>query len=1089
MIKFESSFLPTLALLISLTMPYQATASKSDNSSGAEACRSLIDGKVKLVMSGREGVEDLSKLQKAAKELFEAGGVFDKLGIEKPFQEIRFLPGGDLNILGTINTFPVAHWHPGMQAANGSKRGGLLYEIVISGDTEQISFYRDDNSFEEQFSILLHAAAGHNHFTLASRFPHMRASNRIQESYNLSKLMDQYRIKYGAQEVSDWFQYLLSLIWAQDILNAHYQTPQDLVARHKARDDGSQGAADIPETANILQALVANFGPDIPEWKKDIARRFERLERYVPAAVRTKIMNEGYATLMQFILPKHTSYDTMEDRIHYCCLLSGVTRKDLSNPYWLGLEAWKRIYKRFQDQPDIKSMPDLLSRDKAFIKFAREQVLGVMDDEQFLRFGLDANWLAEQNLAIVEPKKNWDPWSGPQPPDPANENANYPYEIKTRDPKKVIDALILQSKGFQFQFPKVVMESLNHQGTGAIRLAVKDTIGRAVALTKRSVVETLYVMAQLAGKPVSMESTMRIYTKEFAPWFDEEARKRYKEWGVPEEYWPMEVVTADRRVLITVNSKGEVSASEVLRDGNSDPNHWNPPYVGKDPARVELKPMMPEMLATLQRYLDEFIYQQNLGNPDEELDEIKKTGIHQAVDLSIDAAVEGVTTSLQVSIPTLPRALTEYTDLLGRRLQAALKESILSQGRLIRKPTGVSVKALPSIPYFQFDPGAMKQFRARDKTEVMQFAPPQHHHRTRQPNLVFGVKPPAGVLRMATVTPIPGGKGDIVWGPNPDQGGGKGDPDEDGEGTPEEGDDPGGDKDSEDGGDERYVDVSLDAYAEALLEVIELPNLRPKSGLTDHREFETGGRVHRMEGVRVTPAILRNAFRRGYVDQSDSKSEDEEVNTNPIDIIKRGLGLLKRERDWVVRDLEPVPDPDVNAVVFLQMDMSGSMERFKGVVKQALFDLRVMLEKRYKNVKIVYIAFNDKPYVFDDPEKFFRFQPNGGTRYDVAYKKTLELYEQHPEANWDRFVVTAGDLDEGFDQEIKTSFEEMAAGAQFTATLRVNMTPGASSWGAELTKFLKDKSESDDFVGFADIAPPSTYSPLIFRQVFKNKEK
>jgi uncharacterized sporulation protein YeaH/YhbH (DUF444 family) len=345
---------------------------------------------------------------------------------------------------------------------------------------------------------------------------------------------------------------------------------------------------------------------------------------------------------------------------------------------------------------------------------------------------------------------------------------------------------------------------------------------------------------------------------------------------------------------------------------------------------------------------------------------------------------------------------------------------------------------------------------------------------------------------MGAVTPVPGGRGDIIWGPNPNQqDGGKGDPDEDADGEPKNGDDPGGDQASEDGGDERFVDVSIDAYAEALLEVIELPNLRPKSGLTDHMEFETGGRVNRMEGVRVNPAILRNAFRRGLADTSDPKKDEEgeEEAPNALDIIKRGLAVLNRQRDWVVRDLEPVPDPDVNAVVFLQMDMSGSMERFKGVVKQALFDLRVMLEKRYKNVKIVYIAFNDQAYVFDDPEKFFKFQPNGGTRYDVAYKKTLELYPQFPEANWDRFVVTAGDLDEGFDQQIQSSFEEMAAGAQFTATLRVNRTPGASGWGAELTRFLKGKSESDDFVGFADIAPPSTYSPLIFRQVFKNKEK
>ncbi|NJL26168.1 MAG: DUF444 family protein, partial [Calothrix sp. SM1_5_4] len=256
------------------------------------------------------------------------------------------------------------------------------------------------------------------------------------------------------------------------------------------------------------------------------------------------------------------------------------------------------------------------------------------------------------------------------------------------------------------------------------------------------------------------------------------------------------------------------------------------------------------------------------------------------------------------------------------------------------------------------------------------------------------------------IKPVSGNPGDVYWGPNPESGQG-GKPDK-GEEDGDDGDEPGGAKPSEDGGDELFETVSLDEYADALATEITLPNLRPKAGLDMTKEDDINGRRNRTSGMPVNRQIMRNAFKRGF-----PTPQEVSEGANPFDslgIINRGLTRLRRETDWVVRQFEPKKSPDVNAVVFFQMDMSGSMEIHKKAAKQALYDLRAMLQRKYKSVKFVYIAFNDKAYVYDDPNRFFSFKPEGGTRYARSFQKTVDLYTQFPAAQFDRFSVVVATL-------------------------------------------------------------------------------
>ena len=1051
-----------LLFLLTILISTPTMAASSGDGHDHSNCAHLLEGKMKLVPSGREG-KAFDKFSEAAAEVFKDGGLFQRLGISRPYQVLHFMPGADVNAVGSVNGFPVAHWVDGSRLVRVD-RSGLLYEIVISGKDEQYSFYRDDNSFEEQYSILLHAVAGHNHFTANSRFPHFMSENRIQGAFELSEYMDKIRLETGEGEVSEWYQFLMSLSSAQDFTHAHYQTPDDLVIVPPSRSihGKKEPGPGFQPSSNVLQAFVANLPSDMPEWKKSMARRFERLHRFAPGLVRTKIMNEGWSTLMQVILPKHTPYNTFADGIHYCCLLSGITRKDLSNPYWLGLEAWKNVYARFQERPDIQLLPNEEARDGAFIRWASKEIIGAMDDEMFLKFGLDEQWVVKENLSLSRPytEEEYEEAKArglrPETEDPKK---NWPHAIVSRDPKKVIQSLVNQQKSMSYTMPQPVVVSFNEHGNGNVALEMNDPVGRQVALDPRSMVETLFVYAQIQERPVSLESTFD---------FKEETKPApYNPWFWPPPPPPPKPTYTKVRIKVTVNPMGDVRAQIVERSGSSDPSSLPEYDIFFDPEKhTPVYHDHPGLAAQLQEVTKGFLYNLTLGQEIQK-DLFKPAGQLQALDESIENMIGGASVNMQLNIPTAPRAILEYENFLSQRLAAALKDAINGKGGLIRRPNGVQISAMPRIPSFQFDNGSLnREVAATPPTPIPRL------------NMIASAASYDDLMfrpgDFEDISPIPGREGDTGWGPKPSGGQGEGEGDEESNGP----------KPSEEGGEKNFETVSLDDYAAALAEEVKLPNLRPKAGLDIRKDDEMAGHRHKISGNPVNRLILKKAFKRGF--PSIQELEEGADPFNGIGIIQKGLGRIKKENDWVVRNFEPKKNPDLNAVIFFQMDMSGSMEMYKATAKQVLYDLRALLKRKYKNITFVYITFNDKAFVFDDPEEFFRFKPNGGTRYAHSFKKVIELFENYPESQFDRFSVVTGDLDESLGPDEISSFQEMKEGTQFTTIIRMH----EPSWMMQdLSNYFKGEAETDEYVGYVDIIPAKSYTPLIFKKAFKNEEE
>ena len=116
---------------------------------------------------------------------------------------------------------------------------------------------------------------------------------------------------------------------------------------------------------------------------------------------------------------------------------------------------------------------------------------------------------------------------------------------------------------------------------------------------------------------------------------------------------------------------------------------------------------------------------------------------------------------------------------------------------------------------------------------------------------------------------------------------------------------------------------------------------------------------------------------------------------NKTDILREGMKFI-HESDWVVADREEIPEPEIDAVVAIWMDMTGSMfgEPIK-MAKNFMFNLKALLSTKYKNTTFRYIGFADIAKVYEQEEDFFKNFINGGTNYAVGIKKTQEILEEY----------------------------------------------------------------------------------------------
>jgi uncharacterized sporulation protein YeaH/YhbH (DUF444 family) len=109
---------------------------------------------------------------------------------------------------------------------------------------------------------------------------------------------------------------------------------------------------------------------------------------------------------------------------------------------------------------------------------------------------------------------------------------------------------------------------------------------------------------------------------------------------------------------------------------------------------------------------------------------------------------------------------------------------------------------------------------------------------------------------------------------------------------------------------------------------------------------------------------------------------------------------------------ELVPQPVTSAVMFCLMDVSGSMtEHMKDLAKRFYKLLYLFLQRRYKNVQIVFIRHTHLAREVDE-ETFFMSPETGGTVVSTAFEEMMRIVgARYPRDQWNIYAAQASDGD------------------------------------------------------------------------------
>ncbi len=206
-----------------------------------------------------------------------------------------------------------------------------------------------------------------------------------------------------------------------------------------------------------------------------------------------------------------------------------------------------------------------------------------------------------------------------------------------------------------------------------------------------------------------------------------------------------------------------------------------------------------------------------------------------------------------------------------------------------------------------------------------------------------------------------------------------------------EGQEPGGEGG---GGEVTYeVELDMDEVEQHLFEQLGLPRLAPRG-----RQEAEADTIFFDDRARKGPLLDKKATLRANLRRNASAG-------------RVGIGDFDRE-DARYLTWREQSRPVSQAVVFLVMDVSGSMGQFhKRIARLFFWWATRFLRRRYTTTEIVFIAHHTEASECDEQQFFTRVE-SGGTRCSAAYELLLDIQrKRYPVADWNIFVAHCSDGD------------------------------------------------------------------------------
>jgi sporulation protein YhbH len=195
-------------------------------------------------------------------------------------------------------------------------------------------------------------------------------------------------------------------------------------------------------------------------------------------------------------------------------------------------------------------------------------------------------------------------------------------------------------------------------------------------------------------------------------------------------------------------------------------------------------------------------------------------------------------------------------------------------------------------------------------------------------------------------------------------------------------------------GEEIYeVWLDMEDIEELLFSELELPRLKPKSAAR----------------IEATETVFDDIARQGpQIDKKATMRENLARNA------KRGrmrLGGIEKS-DVRYLSYRERPKPHSKAVIFLAMDVSGSMDaRRKRLARLFFYWCVQFLRRRYEQTEIVFVAHTTEARVVTEHE-FFNRMESGGTMVSSAFEVIQRVQqERFPASDWNVYALHVSDGD------------------------------------------------------------------------------
>lgn len=261
-----------------------------------------------------------------------------------------------------------------------------IYEIVFNTDPTQ-AFLVEDNSMLSHKFVVAHVLGHSDFFKRNSYFQH--TDRRMIEQVRLhADRVHEYEAEYGWREVEEFLDMVLSI-------QEHFD-PTAPVFRRKSADEYAadrRRAADPPasdyediwsiggaterpkprpkkipeEPEKDLLRFLVEYGRDLAEWQRDIIEIVREEMFYFLPQMRTKIMNEGWASFWHERILENLDLTPEEHwefrRLHSSVLSPSGSRMQI-NPYYVGFQILKDIERRWNGdvRPDDPEETDWMGR-------------------------------------------------------------------------------------------------------------------------------------------------------------------------------------------------------------------------------------------------------------------------------------------------------------------------------------------------------------------------------------------------------------------------------------------------------------------------------------------------------------------------------------------------------------------------------------------------------------------------------------------------------------------------------------------------------------------------------------------------------